>query len=154
MCIITDFNFSVLRPKKIWSVFMAAILNFSKTLKKSLAHLHIVGNVIVISDFKFWSFCAHKKIWGGPLAAILNFGSISIKSLAHPYVGRNVMLKFQKKLTSTFWVFAPTRKRDAGQNPGATKIPLPLRAGHKKADVDGADRFRLFKIHQGTICWW
>ena len=32
--------------KKI-SLSMAAILNFSKTLKKSLAHLHIVGNVIV-----------------------------------------------------------------------------------------------------------
>ena len=28
-------------------------------------------------------------------------------------------------------VFAPTRKRDAGQNPGATKIPLPLWAGDK-----------------------
>ena len=35
-------------------------------------------------------------------------------------------------------MFAPTRKRDAGrqtpdagQNPGATKIPLPLRAGDK-----------------------
>ena len=26
---------------------MAAILNFRKTLKKSRAHLHIVGNVIV-----------------------------------------------------------------------------------------------------------
>ena len=26
---------------------MAAILNFSKTLKKSLAHLHIMENVIV-----------------------------------------------------------------------------------------------------------
>ena len=34
------------------------------------------------------------------------------------------MLKFQK-------VFAPTRKCHAGQNPGATKIPLPLRAGDK-----------------------
>ena len=33
--------------KKILSLSMAAILNFSKTLKKSLAHLHIVGNVIV-----------------------------------------------------------------------------------------------------------
>ena len=59
---------------------MAAILNFSKTLKKSLAHLHIVGNVNnkiwIISDFKFWSFCAHKKIWNWPLAAILNFGTI------------------------------------------------------------------------------
>ena len=38
----------------------------------------------------------------------------------------------QKDLTSSFWVFAPTRKRDAGQNPGATKIPLPLRVGDKK----------------------
>ena len=44
---------------------------------------------------------------------------------------RYVMLKFQKDLTSSFWVFAPTRKRDAGQNPGATKIPLPLRVGDK-----------------------
>ena len=33
--------------KKIWSLSMAAILNLSETLKKSLAHLHIVGNVIV-----------------------------------------------------------------------------------------------------------
>ena len=41
------------------------------------------------------------------------------------------MLKFQNKLKSSFCVFAPTRKRDAGQNPGATKIPLPLRAGDK-----------------------
>ena len=47
---------------------MAAILNFSKTLKKAPAHLHI--------------------------AAILNFGSISKKSLAHPHVARNVMLIF------------------------------------------------------------
>ena len=43
------------------------------------------------------------------------------------------MVKFQKQLTSSFLVFEPTRKRDAGQNPGATKIPLPLRAGDKKA---------------------
>ena len=50
------------------------------------------------------------------------------------------MLKFQKKLTSNFWVFAPTRKRDAGrrtsaagQNPGATKTPL--RAGDKKCKM-------------------
>ena len=41
------------------------------------------------------------------------------------------MLKFQGNLTSSFLVLAPTRKRDAGQNPGATKIPLPLRAGDK-----------------------
>ena len=48
---------------------MAAILNFSKTLKKLLADLHIVGNVIVKSE----------------------------KSLAHPHDARNVMLKFEKK---------------------------------------------------------
>ena len=41
------------------------------------------------------------------------------------------MFKFQKKLTSNFLVFVPTRKPDAGQNPGATKIPLLLRAGDK-----------------------
>ena len=45
------------------------------------------------------------------MAAILNFGRISTKSLAHPHVVRNVAL---------------TRKRDVGQNPGATKIHLPL----------------------------
>ena len=39
------------------------------------------------------------------------------------------MLKIQKIRQV---VFAPTRKRGAGQNPGATKIPLPLRAGDKK----------------------
>ena len=36
------------------------------------------------------------------LELTLNFGSISKKSLAHPHVARNVMLKFQKKLTSSF----------------------------------------------------
>ena len=44
---------------------MAAILNFSETLKKSPAHPHIVGNVIVkfiISDFKFLSFAPTKKL--------------------------------------------------------------------------------------------
>ena len=36
---------------------MAAILNFSKTLKKSPAHLHIVGNVIVkFEEFLTLSF--------------------------------------------------------------------------------------------------
>ena len=40
------------------------------------------------------------------------------------------MLKLKKKHCPV--VFAPTRKRDVGQNPGATKIPLPLRAGDKK----------------------
>ena len=39
--------FQFLRPQKIWSLSTAAILNFSKTLKKSLAHIHIAGNVIV-----------------------------------------------------------------------------------------------------------
>ena len=39
------------------------------------------------------------------------------------------MLKFQKKLPSSF---CDHKKSDAGQNPGATRIPLPLRAGDKK----------------------
>ena len=36
------------------------------------------------------------------------------------------MLKLKKKVPI---VFAPTRKRDTGPNPGVTKTPLPLRAG-------------------------
>ena len=40
-------------------------------------------------------------------------------------------LNLKKKLSV---VFAPTRKPDAGQNPGATKIPLPLRAGDKNGN--------------------
>ena len=40
------------------------------------------------------------------------------------------MLKFQKKLTSSC---AHKKKRDVGQNPGATKIPLPLWAWDKKS---------------------
>ena len=43
-----------------------------------------------------------------------------------------MLLKFQKKLTSSFFYFLPTRKRNAGQNPGTTKIPLPLRAADKR----------------------
>ena len=46
------------------------------------------------------------------------------------------MLKFQKKLTSSFRVLRPqenvTPDARRRQNPGATKIPLPLRAGDKK----------------------
>ena len=34
--------------------------------------------------------------------AILKFGSIFKKSLAHPHVARNVMLKFKKKIISSF----------------------------------------------------
>ena len=29
----------------------------------------------------------------------------------------------------------------------------PAEYNNKEADVDGADRFFLFKLHQGTICW-
>ena len=82
---------------------MAAILYFSKTLKKSLAHLHIVGNVIVKFEkfltLSFRVFAPTKKKGSLPLAAILNFGGIFKKSLAHPHVARNVMLKFKKKMT-------------------------------------------------------
>ena len=62
---------------------MVAIFNFSKTLKKSLAHLHIRFKVFVPTNF-FLSW---------PLAAALNFGSIFEKSLAHLLVARDVMLK-------------------------------------------------------------
>ena len=138
---------------------MAAILNFRKTLKKSDAHLYIVGNVMVkfeefttlsffdpkkkiiihgghfefqqnlkkitctspycgecgskiliISDVKFQSFCAHKKNWCLLLAAILNFGSIFKKSLAHPHVARNVMLKFKKIDQTNFLSFCAHQK--------------------------------------------
>ena len=41
------------------------------------------------------------------------------------------MLKLQKKLTGSFLSFCAHKKPDAGQNPGATKIPLPLQAGKK-----------------------
>ena len=53
MSIISDFfdNFlkivAFLRPQKLWSSSMVAILNLRKTLKKSPALLHIVENVIV-----------------------------------------------------------------------------------------------------------
>ena len=65
--------------------------------------------------------------------AILKFGSIFKKSLAHPHVARNVMLKFQKKIISSFCAHKKTWRRTvaAGQNPGATKIPLPLQAKDK-----------------------
>ena len=36
-----------LRPQKNMKFIHGAILKFTKTFKKSLAHLHIVGNVIV-----------------------------------------------------------------------------------------------------------
>ena len=89
--------------KKLWISSMAAILNFSETLKKSPAHLHIVGNVTVKFEyFLTLSFSVHKKFWSWPLAAILNFGGILKKSLAHPHVSGNVIFKSQKNLTTTF----------------------------------------------------
>ena len=44
---------------------IAAILNFSRTFKKSPAHLHILAHVIEKLElfFTFYlSFCAHKKL--------------------------------------------------------------------------------------------
>ena len=52
---------------------MAAISNFIRTLKKSPANLHMVGNVIVKFEYVI---------------------SIFKNSLAHPHVASNVMLKF------------------------------------------------------------
>ena len=67
------------------------------------------------------------------MAVILNFGSILKKSLSHPHVARNVMLNSKKKINNIFEFLRPQENvtPDAGQNPGATKIPLPLRAGDK-----------------------
>ena len=78
---------------------MAAILNFSETLKKSPAHLHIKGDVIAKFDkfltLSFRTFTPAKRLnW--PQAAILNFGSILKKSLAHPHIAKYVMLKLKK----------------------------------------------------------
>ena len=55
---------------------MAAFLNFSKTYKKSPAHLHIVGNVIV--EFELFLMLGFKvlaptKNLSWTPAAILNF---------------------------------------------------------------------------------
>ena len=47
--------------------------------------------------------------------AILIFGGVFKKSLAHSHIARHVMFKLTKKLSSSLRVFAPTRKRDAGQ---------------------------------------
>ena len=43
------------------------------------------------------------------------------------------MLKFQKKLSSSFRVFAPSRKQDARQNPARLKSPFPYGRGIKMA---------------------
>ena len=62
-------------------LLLTSILNFSKTFKNSLAHLHIVENVIVQFEIgvdlwrPFWILVPQKN-WSRPLAAILNFGSI------------------------------------------------------------------------------
>ena len=39
--------FEFLRPQKLWSSSMAAILNCIETLTKSPSHLHIMGNAIL-----------------------------------------------------------------------------------------------------------
>ena len=47
MCIFSDNLFEFFRPQKNWGWYVAAILNFIKNLKKTPAHLHIMGNAIV-----------------------------------------------------------------------------------------------------------
>ena len=63
LLLISIFQFCAL--EKIWILSMGAILNFSETLKKSLAHLHIVGNVIVkfeqLFSLSFVVFAPTKK---------------------------------------------------------------------------------------------
>ena len=44
-----------------------------------------------------------------------------------------------------------TEKKEAHGTPEPCS---PAEYYNQKADVDSADRFRLFELHQGTICWW
>ena len=64
--LLTSIFHFLLSQKNILS--MAAILNFSKTLKKSLADLRNDHGECDLNNFrlyKFWSFCAHKKLTSG-----------------------------------------------------------------------------------------
>ena len=82
--------FEFLRPQKIVSSSIAAILNFSKTLK---SHLHSVGNVIVnLNNFllSFFPTKNMKLIRGGHFEFKLNLKKITCTSL---YQG-NVIVKF------------------------------------------------------------
>ena len=64
---------------------MNAIVYFTKNLKKSLAYLDIVGNVIVkLNSFRFLSLYA-KKIRSLSVAAMKNFGNIK-KLFAHLFL--------------------------------------------------------------------
>ena len=58
-----------------------------------------------------------------------------------------MIIKFQKKLTSGFYVFADTGHRDAGQNPGATKIPIPQLYGRGIKMVDIISKITMTKYH-------
>ena len=75
---------------------LTAILNFSKTLKKSPAHLHMVGNVIVKFE-KFLTLSlrvfATTKIVGVDLWQPFLILIASSKSFVHPHVALNIMLK-------------------------------------------------------------
>ena len=108
---ITDFNFLVFAPTKNMRFIHGGHFEFQWNFKKSLPHLHIVGNVIVKFEYfltlSFGVFCPQKTF-----LAILNFGSIFKKSLAHPYVARNVMLELKKKLTKQMFLSfrAPPKK--------------------------------------------
>ena len=70
------------------------------------------------------------------------------------------MLKFQNSRPQ---VFAPTtkcdagcqpgrQKLDAGQNPGATKIPLPLRAGDEKRECFSVHINAFDESSEGARC--
>ena len=62
------------------------------------------------------------------------------------------MLKFQKDMTSSFWENV-TPEPDAGQNPGATKIPLPLRAGDKNWKLLYFLFYEIFNILNLVMKW-
>ena len=107
MWIITDFNFSVFAHTKNMKFSHGGHFEFQQNLKQITCTSPYCGECdsrnCIISDFKFWSFCAYKQIWNWPLAAIFNFDSVFKKSLAHPHVAMNVMLKFEKNDQTNFY---------------------------------------------------
>ena len=126
---------AILNFNKI-KLFLTAIFEFSRPQKNMKFmngghfeypwknHMHI--SISCECDCKIWIIYNFKflrlQIFFWALAAIWKFCIIFQKSLALPHVAKNVMLKFQKKITSSFCAHKKTwhRTRAAGQNPGAT----------------------------------
>ena len=86
-----------------------------------------------MGDEIFFSFCAHKKL-GVDLWRPFKILVASLKNHLHiPMLLGASCLNFKNKLAVVFEFLRPQENvtPDARRN-GATKIPLPLRAGYKK----------------------